>query len=133
MMKMKCKKRKMLMSTSTRARIPKTKKLKTSHDPTSYWRSTAQPYQVLSSIKVRKTTDSQVTTSIPGLSSMLEMSMTEIEADTYRNLVKSCVRKNMFSIWKFYNKAYDSHYSLNEKTWSEYLMKYTKIKGDECW
>jgi hypothetical protein len=113
----------------------KNKKLKTSHDPTSYWRNTTQPYpyEVPSSIKVRKTTDSQVTTSIPGLSTMLDMSMTEIEAETHRNLVKSCVRKNMFSIWKFYNKASDSHYSQDEKTWCGYLLKYTKIQGDECW
>jgi hypothetical protein len=111
----------------------KTKKHKTSHEP-AYWNSTGQPYQVPSSIKVlRKTTDSQVTSSIPGLSSILDMSMTEIEADTHKNHIKSCVRKRMFPIWKFYNKAFDSHYSLDEKTWCGFLMKYTKITGDESW
>jgi hypothetical protein len=110
----------------------KNKKLKTHHQPT-YWSSTANPNQVPSSIKVKTTTDSQLSSSIPGLSSILDMSMTEIEADAHKNLIKSCVRKNVFPIWKFYQKAFDSHYSQDETTLCGFILRHTKIKGDESW
>jgi hypothetical protein len=87
---------------------------------------------VPSSIKVKKSSDSLVTSSTPGLTSTMDMSMTEISAEDQILIVRSCVKK-VFSIWKFYVREYHSQYSRDEKTMCGFIMKQTNIRGDHNW
>ena len=67
-----------------------------------------------STIKVRKSSDSQeVTSSVPGLSSLMDMSMTEISEENQISMVKGCIKRHVFSIWK--------------------IMKHTNIRGTQNW
>jgi hypothetical protein len=82
------------------------------------------------SIKVitNNTNGSQVSSSIPGLSSMLDMSMTELSESDQILIVKACVKNHMFPIWKFYNKEFHSQYSEDERSWCGFICKKTNLK-----
>ena len=86
-----------------------------------------------STIKVRKSSDSQVTSSVPGLSSLMDMSMTEISEENQISMVKGCIKRHVFSIWKFYQKDFHSHFSDDEKTMCGFIMKHTNIRGTQNW
>jgi hypothetical protein len=92
-----------------------------------------EPDAVPSTIKVRKSTDSQISSSIPGLSSILDMSLTEFDADAQKSHIKNVVKKHMFPIWKFYDRQFDSHYSEDERTLCGFIMKHSGMKGNETW
>ena len=94
--------------------------------------SSQQPYPPATINVAETTADSQLSSSIPGLNSIIDMSMTEIEADSHISLVKTCVRKVMFSYWKFYDKNHDNHYSLDEGTMCGFIIKHTGIEPKKC-
>ena len=84
-------------------------------------------------INIAETTaGSQLSSSIPGLNSIIDMSMTEIEADSHISLVKTCVKKKMFSYWKFYDKNNDNQYSMDEGTMCGFIIKHTGIEPKKC-
>jgi hypothetical protein len=87
------------------------------------------PPSLPSTIKVMKASNSHVTSSIPGLSSIMDMSMTELSEENQILLVKGCIKSHMFSIWKFYQKDYHSHFSKDDKTMCGSIMKHTSIRG----
>ena len=95
----------------------------------------AVPEEVPSSIKVSRTTsfDGQGVSSIGRLSSTLDMSLMEVDPELQVDLVKKCVRKRMFSIWKFYDRDYHAHFSRDENTMCGFLLKHTKLRGNEDW
>ena len=99
--------------------------------------SAAIPTAVPSSINVSTSTgDSQITSYNPDISSTmpaLDMSLTEIQADAQKGQIKSCVRNSIFPIWKFYQREFDSQFSLDERTLCGFLLKHTGLKGDEQW
>ena len=78
------------------------------------------------------TADSQLSSSIPGLHSIIDMSMTDIEATSHISLVKTCVKKLMFSYWKFYDKNNDNQYSKDEGTMCGFIIKHTGIDSRKC-
>jgi hypothetical protein len=85
-----------------------------------------------SSIKVSKSSNSQVTSSVPGLRSLLDMSMTEIlEENQILNMVKGCIKQHVFSIWKFYQKDFHDSVSEDPKTMCGFVVKHTNIRGTE--
>ena len=47
--------------------------------------------------------------------------MTEISEENQISMVKGCIRRHVFSIWKFYQKDFHSHFSEDEKTMCEWL------------
>ncbi|KAI2512651.1 hypothetical protein MHU86_1647 [Fragilaria crotonensis] len=94
---------------------------------------TGNPPSLPSTIKVMESSDSQLTSSVPGLSSLMDMSMTEISEENQISMIKTCMKKHVFSIWKFYQKDYHSHFSEDEKTLCGFIMKYTNIRGTENW
>ncbi|KAI2489019.1 hypothetical protein MHU86_25576 [Fragilaria crotonensis] len=63
------------------------------------------PPSLPSTIKVGKSSDSQLTSSVPGLSSIVDMSMTENTEENQISVIKTCIKKHVFSIWKFYQKT----------------------------
>jgi hypothetical protein len=91
------------------------------------------PPSLPSTIKVKKSSDSHVTSSIPGLSSLMDMSMTEISEENQLLMVKGCIKKHVFSIWKFYQKDFHAHFSEDEKTMCGFIMKHTNIRGSQNW
>ncbi|KAI2502759.1 hypothetical protein MHU86_11663 [Fragilaria crotonensis] len=91
------------------------------------------PPSLPSTIKVGKSSDSQLTSSVPGLSSIVDMSMTENTEENQISVIKTCIKKHVFSIWKFYQKDYHSHFSEDEKTLCGFIMKHTNIRGTENW
>jgi hypothetical protein len=84
-------------------------------------------------INVGKSSDSQLTSSVPGLSSLMDMSMTEISEENQISMIKTCIKNHVFSIWKFYQKDYHSHFSEDEKTLCGFIMKHTNIRGTQNW
>jgi hypothetical protein len=52
-----------------------------------------------SSIKVMEASNSHVSSSVPGLSSIMDMSISE---ENQVLMVKGCTKKHLFSIWKFF-------------------------------
>jgi hypothetical protein len=92
------------------------------------------PRSLPTSIQVKKSSDSHVTSATPELSSSLDMSMTEVTAEDQIHIVKRCVKNHVFSIWKFYAKEFDSQFSHDEKTMCGFIMKHTKFRGkDHNW
>ena len=91
------------------------------------------PPSLPSTIKVGKSSDSQLTSSVPGLSSIVDMSMTENTEENQISVIKTCIKNHVFSIWKFYQKDYHSHFSEDEKTLCGFIMKHTNIRGTENW
>jgi hypothetical protein len=91
------------------------------------------PPSLPSTIKVGKSSDSQLTSSVPGLSSLVDMSMTENTEENQISVIKTCIKNHVFSIWKFYQKDYHSHFSADEKTLCGFIMKHTNIRGTENW
>ena len=91
------------------------------------------PSSLPSTIKVMKASDSHVTSSIPGLSSIMDMSMTEISEENQRLMVRGCIKNHVFSVWKFYQKDFHSHFSEDEKTMCGFIMKHTNIRGTQNW
>ena len=95
----------------------------------------AVPEEVPSTIKVRRTAsfDGPGVSSIGRLSSTLDMSLMEVDPELQVDLVKKCVRQRMFSIWKFYDKEYHAHFNQDENTMCGFLLKHTKLRGNEDW
>jgi len=91
------------------------------------------PPSLPSSIKVSKSSDSQVTSSVPGLSSLMDMSMTEISEENQISMVKGCIKRHVFSIWKFYQRDFHGSFSEDQKTMCGFIMKHTNIRGTENW
>ncbi len=91
------------------------------------------PPSLPSTIKVMKASDSHVTSSIPGLSSIMDMGMTEISEENQVLMVKSCIEKDVISISMFYQKDYHSHFSEDDKTMCGFIMKHTNIGGTQNW
>jgi hypothetical protein len=59
--------------------------------------------------------------------------MTEISEENQVLIVKGCISKHVFSIWKFYQKVFHSHFSEDEKTMCVFIMKHTNIRGTQNW
>jgi hypothetical protein len=57
------------------------------------------PPSLPSTIKVGKSSDSQLTSSVPGLSSLVDMSMTEISEENQISMIKTCI-KNTCSLFQ---------------------------------
>ena len=91
------------------------------------------PPSLPSTIKVGKSSDSQLTSSVPGLSSLMDMSMTEISEENQISMIKTCIKNHVFSIWKFYQKDFHSHFSEDEKTLCGFIMKHTNIWWTQNW
>jgi hypothetical protein len=105
------------------------KKFTTSSN-TSHQNSPSLP----SRINVKHSSNSHVSSSVPGLSSYLGMSMTEISPENQVTMVRKCVRKkHVFSKWKFYHKEHHAHYSQDERTMCGFLLKNTNIQGNHDW
>ena len=68
-----------------------------------------------------------------GLSSLVDMSMTENSEENQISVIKTCIKNHVFSIWKFYQKDYHSHFSEDEKTLCGFIMKHTNIRGTQNW
>ena len=83
----------------------------TSSSNTSHQNSPSLP----SSIIVKHSSKSHVSSQVPGLSSYLDMSMMEISPENKVTKVRKCVQKHMFFIWKFYHKEYHAHYSQDKE------------------
>ena len=91
------------------------------------------PPSLPSTIKVKHSSNSHVSSSVPGLSSYLDMSMTKISPDNHVTMVRKCVQKHMFLIWKFYHKEYHAHYSQDERTMCGFLLKNANLRGNHNW
>jgi hypothetical protein len=91
------------------------------------------PPSLPSSIKVKHSSNSHVSSSVPGLSSFLDMSMIEISPENQVTMVRKCVQKHMFSIWKFFHKEYHAHYSQDERAMCGFLLKNTNLQGNHDW
>lgn len=93
------------------------------------------PPPVPSSIKVknRNSNDSQGLSTVPGLTVSMDMSMTELTADQQLSLVKTCVKNNVFSKFKFYDREYDAAYNTDPDTLCGFVLKHTNIRGDRNW
>ena len=100
---------------------------------TSSYTSHQNPPSLPSTIKVKHSSNSHVSSSVPGLSSYLDMSMTKISPDNQVTMVRKCVQKHMFLIWKFYHKEYHAHYSQDERTMCGFLLKNTNLRGNHDW
>jgi hypothetical protein len=85
------------------------------------------------SIKVSKSSNSQVTSSVPGLSSVMDMSITEILEENQISMVKGCIKRHVFSIWKFYQRDFHGSFSEDQTTMCGFIMKHTNIRGTENW
>jgi hypothetical protein len=70
------------------------RKIFTTSSNTSHQNPTSLP----STIKVKHSSSSHVLSSVPGLSSYLDMSMTKISPENAVTMVRKCVRNHMFSI-----------------------------------
>jgi hypothetical protein len=81
------------------------------------------PPSLQSTIKVMKASNSHVKSSVPGLSSIMDMSMTEISEENQVLLVKGCIKNHVSSIWKFYH--FHSHFSKDDKTMCGFIMMHT--------
>ena len=78
------------------------------------------PNSLPSSIKQVKTSNgSQVTSSVPGLGSFHDMSMTEMSDEFQISVVKACVKKCLFHTWKFYQPDFQG--------------KIDETEGDHVW
>ena len=64
---------------------------------------TTAPNSMPSTIKVNESEESQMSSSIPGLGSSMDMSMNAMTTQQEITLVKQCVTTKMFSFWKFYS------------------------------
>jgi hypothetical protein len=91
------------------------------------------PPSLPSNIKVMKASNSHVTSSVTGLSSIVDMSMTEICEENQVLMVKGCMKNHVFSIWKFYQKDFHSHFSKDDNTMCGVIMKHTNIGGTQNW
>ena len=91
------------------------------------------PKSLPSTIKVKKSTESQVTSSMPGLSSLMDMSMTEISEENQIVMVKTSVKNHVFSIWKFYQPDFDAPFSEDENTLCGFIMKKSNLRGNQNW
>ena len=100
---------------------------------TSSYTSHQNPPSLPSTIKVKHSSNSHVSSSVPGLSSFLDMSITKISPDNQVTMVRKCVQKHMFLIWKFYHKEYHAHYSQDERTMCGFLLKNTNLRGNHDW
>ena len=100
---------------------------------TSSYTSHQNPRSLPSTIKVKHSSNSHVSSLVPGLSSYLDMSMTEISPDNQVTMVRKCVQKHMFLIWKFYHKEYHAHNSQDERTMCGFLLKNTNLRGNHDW
>jgi hypothetical protein len=74
------------------------------------------PSSLPSTIKVMKASNRHETSSVSGLSSIMDMNMMEISEENQVLMVKGCIKKHVFSIWKFYQKDFLSHFSEDDKT-----------------
>lgn len=93
-----------------------------------------QPASLPTSINFKGgSSESQVSSSIPGLSSIMDMSFSEISEENLITMVKNCVKQNIFPIWKFYHKDYHGKYSQSEKTMCGRLMSHMKLTAGEDW
>jgi hypothetical protein len=91
------------------------------------------PPSLPSNIKLKHSSNSHVSLSVPGLSSYLDMSVTKIHPENQVTLVRKCVQKHMFLIWKFYHKEYHAHYIQGERTMCRFLLKNTNLQGNHNW
>ena len=80
-----------------------------------------------------KASNSHVTSSVPGLSSIVDMSITEISEENQVLMVKGCIKNHVFSLWKFYQKDFHSDFSKDDKTMCGFIMKHTNISGTQNW
>ena len=91
------------------------------------------PPSLPSTIKVMHTSNSHVTSSIPGQCSIMDMSMTKNYEENQVLIIKGCIEEHVFSIWKFYQKDVHSHFSKDDKTMCRFIMKHTNIRENQNW
>lgn len=111
----------------TETKEAEAKKMKYTHP------NSVHPNSVPSSIKVKTSSGSQVTSSVPGLSSFHDMSMTEMSEEFQISVVKTCVKKYLFHTWKFYQPDFQEKFDESEGTMCGFIMKRTGCKGDPTW
>ena len=94
------------------------------------------PNSMPTTIKVNKSEESQMSSSIPGLGSSMDMSMNIMTEEQEIALVKLCVNTKMFPFWKFYNRDGDGQFTCNEKKMCGFLIcntPETKTPKNEEW
>ena len=95
------------------------------------------PNSMPTTIKVNKSEESQMSSSILGLGSSMDMSMNIMMEEQEITLVKLCVNTKMFSFWKFYNRDGDGQFTRNEKKMCGFLIRITPEtktpKTEEWW
>jgi hypothetical protein len=90
------------------------------------------PPSLPSTIKVMKASNSHATSSVPGLSSIMDMRMSKISEENQVLMVKGCKKAHVF-MWKFYQKDLNSHFNKDDKTMCGLIMKHTTIRGTQNW
>jgi hypothetical protein len=87
-------------------------------------------------IKVKESDESQMSSSIPGLGSSTDMSMNAMTREQEITLVKLCVTTKMFSIWKFFSKDGDGQFTHDPAEMCGFLIHntpQTKTPKNERW
>ena len=73
------------------------------------------PPSLPSTLNVMKASNIHVKSLVPGLCSIMDKSMMEISKENQVLMVKGCIKKHVFSIWKFYQKDFHSYFSKDDK------------------
>ena len=100
--------------------------------------ATTIPNSMPTTIKVNKSGErSQMSSSIPGLGSSMDMSMNAMTEEQEIALVKLCDKTKMFSFWKFYSRDGDGKFTHNEREMCGFLIRNTPEtktpKNEEWW
>jgi hypothetical protein len=94
------------------------------------------PNSMPKTIKVNESDESQMSSSIPGLGSSMDMSMNAMTREQEKTLVKMCVTTKMFSYWKFYSRDGDGQFTLDRTEMCGFLisvMPQTNRPKNERW
>jgi hypothetical protein len=94
------------------------------------------PNSMPRTIKVNESEESQMSSSIPGLGSSMDMSMNAMTREQEITLVKLCVTTKMFSYWKFYSQDGDGQFTLDPTEMCGFLIRHTpdtKTCKNERW
>ena len=95
------------------------------------------PNSMPTTIKVNESEESEMSSSIPGLGSSMDMSMNAMTTQQEITLVKQCVTTKMFSFWKFYSSYGDGQFTHDPTEMCGYLIRNTpktkKPRNEQWW
>jgi hypothetical protein len=92
------------------------------------------PPSLPSTIKVKHSSNSHVSSPVPGLSSYLDMSMTEISPDIQsHNGEEMCLKTYALNMEVLPQKEYHAHSSQDERNMCGFLSKSTNLRGNHDW